>query len=183
MSGTFGRIVPTAIVLVVVAWCCWPYLEGARLAGGVQPGDKLPRITASLLSPDVKPAPERNPFQPFQTKKADPPESENPEEPPPDQEETIAEEDNVDIFSGLVLGAIFIQGDRRMALINGQICRQGGPLVISASTTEPCIVAEISSDKVLLLYRGQTVVLRYEGLAFSDDPRADPTEGMEQHDE
>ncbi len=170
MSGTFGRIVPTAIVLVLVAWCCWPYLEGERPATGVQPGDNSPRITASLLSPDVKPAPERNPFQPFHASKADSPEGKEPRAPLPGQEEAIAEKDDTDIFSGLVLGAIYIQGDRRMALINGQVCRQGEPLEISASTTEPCIVAEISSDKVLLLYRGQTVELRYEGLALSDNP-------------
>jgi hypothetical protein len=173
MSGTLGKMAPTAIVLVLAAWCCWPYLEGPRSAGGVQQGDELPRITASLLSPDVKPAPERDPFQPFHASKADSPEGKEPRAPLPGQKKAIAEKDDADIFSGLVLGAIYIQGDRRMALINGQVCRQGDPLAISASTTEPCIVAEISSDKVLLLYRGQTVELRYEGLAFS----ADPTEG------
>lgn len=179
MSGTLGKMAPAAIVFVLVGWCCWPYLEGPRPAAEVQQGGNRPRIPGSLLSPTIDPAPDRNPFRPPRAEKAAPPESEEPTPPPPGQQEAPAEEDGTDIFSRLVLDAIYIQGDRRVALINGQVCEQGEPLAISASTTEPCIVAEISADKVLLLHRGKTVELKYGGLTFSTDP----AEAVEQRHE
>ena len=138
MSGTLGKMAPAAIVLVLVAWCCWPYLEGPRPAAEVHQGGNRPRIPGSLLSPTVEPAPDRNPFRPLRAEKAAPPESKEPTPLPPDQQEAPAEEDGTDIFSRLVLDAVYIQGDRRVALINGQVCEQGEPLAISASTTLHC---------------------------------------------
>lgn len=180
MSGTLGKMAPAAIVFVLVGWCCWPYLEAPRVATEVPQGVKTPRISGSQLSPAVEPASGRDPFRPLRAEKADPPESKEPAPPPPPaQGEAPAKEQSTDIFRGLVLDAIYIQGDRRVALINGQVCEQGEPLPISASTTEPCIVAEISADKVLLLHREQTVELKYGGLTFSTNP----AEALEQRDE
>ncbi len=128
MSGTFGKMAPTAIVFGLVAWCCWPYLAGPPSATGVQPKADLPRIAGVLLSPEVEPAPNRNPFQPPPAREPDPPASEEPGARPPEpggQEKAVAEKDPVDVLSGLVLGAIYIRGDRRVALINGQLCQQG----------------------------------------------------------
>jgi hypothetical protein len=75
------------------------------------------------------------------------------------------EDTSANILAGLALGAIYIQGDRRVALINDRVYAQGERLAISASAAEPCIVSQISADRVLLLYRGQTVELEYAGQA------------------
>ena len=175
MSGMFGKLAPIATVFGLTVWCCWPYLEGAPEGTGLQQGGDLPRISGALLSPTVQPAPERNPFQPPLVSKATPPETEEPSAqsavgtqssvgtPAPEQQEAVVEEESPDIFSGLVLGAIYIQGNRRVALINGQVCEQGDRLAISASSADPCIVTEISADKVLLSHGGQTVELKYAG--------------------
>lgn len=164
MSGTLGKLAPTAIVCGLVAWCCWPHLEGSHWATGVQPAAELPRLAGELLSPQIEPAPDRDPFQPPPVRKPAPPENRQPAEPPPgkvEHERTVVEEAPVDVFSGLALGAIYIRGDRRVALINGRVYQQGQPLVLSVPAADPCIVTEVSAERVLLLHRGQTVELKY----------------------
>jgi hypothetical protein len=189
MSATLSKMAPTAIVFTLVVWCCWPYLEGPRQETEGQQAD-LPRIGSSLLSPTVEPAPDRNPFQPLHANQPDPPVSEKPVARPPEQPPAPAKQDSTDIFQGLVLRAIYIQGDRRVALINDRVYAQGESLVISADSqghgtrpadgrvTDPCVVANISADKVLLLCRGRTVELKYAGLGLGADATL-PPEGDE----
>ena len=64
----------------------------------------------------------------------------------------------------LALSATYVQGDRRLALIDGRIYKQGDRLKISGATSEPFIVTEISAQKVLIQQGGRTVELRYQGL-------------------
>jgi len=179
MSGTLGKMAPTAILFMLLAWCCWPYLERPRSTTGVRLGSDLPRITGTLLSPAVEPASARDPFQPPQTSQPAPPPSRKPTAPPPEQPKPPAEARATDVLAGLSLGAIYIRGDRRVALINDRVYAQGERLDISASAAEPCTVAEISADKVLLLHRGQTVELKYAGLDVSHHA----TEAVEQRRE
>ena len=164
MSGTLGKMAPTAILFMLLAWCCWPYLERPRSTTGVGQGSDLPRITGALLSPTVEPASVRDPFQPPQASQPAPSPSKKPTAPPPEQPKAAAAEKVTDVFAGLSLGAIYIRGDRRVALINDRVYAQGERLTVSASAAEPYIVGEISADKVLLLHRGQTVELKYAGL-------------------
>ncbi len=74
-----------------------------------------------------------------------------------------------DGLSSLTLNATYIQGNRRLALIDGQVYEQGESLAISDSMPGPCIVARISADKVLIRHRDQTVELKYGSPAFSHD--------------
>jgi hypothetical protein len=183
MSRTLGRMAPTAIVFALAVWCCWPYLDELRSSLEVEQGGDLPRITSSLLSPTVEPVPKRDPFQPPPAIRADPPGSKKPEikklaasSPHPQagprqagaSDQANAQRPGTDVVKTLVLEAIYIQGDRRVALINDRVYAQGEPLAISDPAAEPYIVAQISPDKVLLLHRGQTVELPYAG----GDPRA-----------
>ena len=67
------------------------------------------------------------------------------------------------IVKRLTLKATYIQGSRRFALIDGRVYEQGKPLAISHLVKEPCIVARICADKVLIRHRDQTVELGYRG--------------------
>jgi hypothetical protein len=146
MSRTLGRMAPTAIVFALAVWCCWPYLDELRSSLEVEQGGDLPRITSSLLSPTVEPVPKRDPFQPPPAIRADPPGSKKPEikklaasSPHPQagprqagaSDQANAQRPGTDVVKTLVLEAIYIQGDRRVALINDRVYAQGEPLAIS----------------------------------------------------
>lgn len=182
MSRPISKLAPAAVVLVVAAWCCWPYLEGPKAVTGVEQQPDLPRITRSQLSPEVQPASERDPFRPVAAEKADSPQGEEspPSSPLPVQEKAAEQQKDItEILSGLVLGATYVQGDRRVALINGRVYQEGERLAIATPLAEPCVVAGISADRVLLLHRGRTVELIYPDPAFG----ADPTTAVEQRHE
>lgn len=74
-----------------------------------------------------------------------------------------------DRLSNLTLSATYVQGKRRFALIDAQIYEQGQLLAISESLKEPCFVAEISADKVLIRHGDRTVELKYGRPTFSAD--------------
>jgi len=165
MSGTLGRMAPTAVTLLLIASCCWPQLELRRPGTRVRSTAELPRISSTLLAPPVEPAPDRDPFQPLHVRQDPPSQPENQAtEVPPDQDTAVAATDTDgtdDPLENLVLNAVCIRGDRRVALINGQVCQQGKALPRPDSQKEPCIVAEVLADKVRLVHRGQTVELEY----------------------
>ncbi len=181
MSSTIGRMMPSAVVALVVTWCCWPYLDGPGLLSDVRPAGDLPRITPSMLSPSIVPAGRRDPFQP---PAAPPTASTGSRLPPkpgpaaprpvPAGQKPAAKEQTVDVLSGLVLGATSIQGSRRFALINGRICRQGEELPISGAAAAPWVVAHIAADKVLLRHRGQIVELGYRNPISTARSKQDP---------
>lgn len=170
MSRTIAKIMPMATVVALVSWWCWPYLEGPDTVAASRPKDELPRITDPLLSPDVEPTAPRDPFRPVHQEKTDSLEREPLPTPPPAQPKPPAEDQIRETLSGLVLGATYIQGDRRAALIDGRVYRQGEPLELSTPTPEPCVVAGIFPDKVLILHRGRTVEVTYPDPASSAEP-------------
>ncbi len=179
MSSMLAKMAPTAVVAVLVVWCCWPYLEAPRQDQALQHDDDSPRIAGSLLSPAVEPAPDRDPFQPPPTKQPpltkqeEPVAIPRPAEPPAENPQPAEEEETAKPLDDLVLRAIYIQGDRRVALINDQVCAQGDLLVTSPTSTDPCVVAEITAERVRLLHRGQTVELKYAEPASGAKPAAD----------
>jgi len=188
MSQAIGKLAPTAIVAAVVAWCCWPYLREPTSGAGVEEDGNLPQIARSLLSPAIKPASSRDPFQPLDTKKTVSTRSQQPTAPGTTQEVPTPKEDTTDILNSLALDATYIQGNRRVALINGRVCVQGEPLAISDSAplsqvAEPWIVTQISAHKVLIQRRGRTVELRYRDPVLKVKPGKADEQRYEEHRE
>ena len=171
MSELLGKMGPTAIVAALTVWCCWTYLGKAGSDVGLQEPSELPRIALPLLEPAIPAVCDRDPFRPPETKKTVSIESEKPRAPEPVQKNPAPEKTIADLLSGLALNATYIGADKRMALISGQLCRQGEPLAISDSTTEPCIVAEICEQKVLIRHRGRTMELTYGDSSAKVDSR------------
>jgi len=170
MSATIGKLVPTAAVATVAIWCCWPYFGETVSRVGMQQADSLPQIAQSLLSSVIEPTSDRNPFKPWEALNTDSTPNEQPTAANTAQNAQSPEEDAFDILNSLMLDATFIQGSRRMALINGRVCEQGEPLAISGSIAEPCIVSRISAHSVLIQYGDRTVELTYRSAVASANP-------------
>ena len=191
MSVAIEKYAPTAIIMALAAWCCWPYLSEPGGAAGPKEDGKLLKISNSLLSPAIKPVCRRDPFRPADTtstvsdKHGQPTaspkhgaaatssrgngtslvSSQNREAPTPSAAGRAGPAPNADIpniLQSLTLGATYIRGDQRIALINGRVCREGEQLAISNAREAPCLVKQIFPDKVVLQYRGQTTELEYQ---------------------
>jgi hypothetical protein len=171
MSGTLSRLAPTAAVAAFVAWCVWPYVSGAGPRRFVQEPAEVPQIAGSLLQPAIVPAGDRDPFRPADADQPDPSDlvaraaepAARQAAPAAEEAAPLAQVRPGDVLDQLVLDATIIHGDRRLALINGQVCGPGDAVVVSGLTTEPCTVAEITAHKVLLTFRGETLQLEYRG--------------------
>jgi hypothetical protein len=73
---------------------------------------------------------------------------------------------NVDrIAARMKLQATYIQGDRRLAVINGRLYNQGDQMPVSGSPAESCQVKKISAYSVVIGYRGRAAEVGYPGLA------------------
>jgi hypothetical protein len=178
MSGRIAKIAPTAIVLAVMGYLCWPYFNEAPDAPDETKENKLPVIATALLSPPPEPAPDRDPFkQPGQTKSAAPV---APKPKTPATARSLA--DAVNTMNGQVLNATYIHGERRLALISNRIYAEGEELKSQSSTASPLTVARIYPDKVLLRRDGVTLELKYVTPASrpadgASSPRAGPPAG------
>jgi hypothetical protein len=157
MSGRLKKIAPTAIVAAVLGYLCWPYFTDPEAAAGQKKESTLPVLTAALLSPPPEPAPDRDPFsqgknwsaavtakKPKATVKK-----------PPPVENTL---------TGQALNATYIHGERRLALISGQVYAEGEPLKGQNSSSSLLTVARICPDKVILRRGGETLELRYASI-------------------
>jgi hypothetical protein len=173
MSERIGKIVPTAIVAAVLAYLCWPYVNESTGAAEEKKENKLPVISQALLSPPAEPAPERDPFRQRGdkkwsaaltgqgTKKAAAPRA-------------LAD---VNPLGSQVLGATYIRGDRRFALISGHIYAEGEQLKGQSSLVSPLTVARIFPDKVLLRRDGETLELKYAAAPPRSADSAAPPKG------
>lgn len=161
MSTAIGNLLPSAVVAAVVAWCCYPYLDEPGSDAGFQQEAGPPQIVGALLSPVIESASDRDPFKPRGENGTDSAGNEQPGIAALAGKSPPRKEDAFDVSSNLMLAATYIQGNRRVALINGQVCEPGDTLRISGPITEPCTVTRIFADTVVLLHRNQIVELKY----------------------
>jgi hypothetical protein len=59
-NSPFANLIPSAVLVALMAYLSWPYLEPAR--SSANPPGKLPKITEAVLHPAVLPATKRDPF-------------------------------------------------------------------------------------------------------------------------
>ncbi len=162
MHELVGKFAPTAIVVALMVYCCWCCLCVPQPEPVVLNEGDLPQINSALLSPVIQPVPDRNPFRPLEAVKMVSAKGKVPTTAGPGQEEPATQRSIAEVLSSLALNATYIQGNQRLAMIDGRVYRQGEPLAIPGeSVTEPCVVARIAADKVLIRHRGQTVELKY----------------------
>ncbi len=199
MAVSIGKFAPTAIVLAAVGYCCWPYLEDPGQRPKLDDGKKLPEISASVLAPNIKPAPGRDPFgltgevdmfkvlQPGTAKKgaATPAGGAVSKKLSPAEEQAALEKAKAEAaeiarkavaqdlkvaLNSTTLNATCLRGSHRSAVINSEVFNEGQTL--DNLSTRPIKIAAIYAHKVLLELEGQTVELTYENV--SSTPESGP---------
>jgi hypothetical protein len=164
MSPLVHKFAPVAIVAGLFGWCCWPYLK-APDALVLESGKPL-EVGASLLSPDVDPAPARDPFRPpslNETALHETTPTVVQATPSPVEEKPPAERPLAEVMQSLALDATVIHGDRGIALINGKVYAEGDSLAVSGPVVHPYTVARISAYAVLIQHLAETAELQYRG--------------------
>jgi len=164
--------------MVFVAYCVWPSLSEMASAPRLTPPKKVPELAAALFSPAMPPCPTRNPFE-----WTDAALLAAAKQSPKAVGKTAAQaatlgtakvaDKPVDPLGGLRLEATSILGDRRLAVINGQLYALHDRLAGNASTP-PYRIVGVLSYKVLLEREGKTVELTYSETASrpASSPRA-----------
>ena len=186
MSSTIGKLAPTAVVAAMIVWCCWGYLEPGP-GQTVSRGSELPRIAPELYAPPGEPVSPRDPFRPVLAEKpvpAEKPKVARKNAKPKPQAKKLAEEAPIpsvvavhvsqrDILSRFTLQGTYIRGNRRVAIINGQVFRQGQTMPISRVSKDLCTITQIGPYKVVLRHRGRNMELTYRNPTFKTDPRGE----------
>jgi hypothetical protein len=177
------KLAPLAAVLAVMIYCM---TLGTTVAGSKKsnkPPEKLPEFKAELFAPKLPPRAKRNPFylpgeEPTVIVEAA----------PKDKKAAPAKIDNVaaakEYFSGLVLNATYLVGERRLATINGHIYKEKDKLNSSEPQVPTFVVSQILPYEVVLECGGQLFHLRYSDvyagakinpIAKSSDTRGKPS--------
>lgn len=154
MSHELIKLGPLAGFLLAVGYCVWPHV--APPPHQAAPTPSLPKIDSSLLKPDFGPPSARDPFR----QAGDPVQLvAQPSEARESQAASSVVRSNA---SGTVaaprmpapvfaLGATLVSGDRRAAIINGRVYRQGERLEGSeGSPRTSWTVARIEPGRVVL---------------------------------
>jgi hypothetical protein len=189
MAASFLKMAPTIVVVAASAACAWPYLWGPLEAA--PPGPKeapLPEIKAALLEPAVGTNFDRDPFQEtaaarlalarpafarlqarvvgwFRRRPADDP-----------GDGTYAATGKVEAAgpgADLVLNGTFLQGERRLAVINGRVYAPGEPLKGLDAARGRYVLAEVRPLAVVIDAPGRRLELSYRGP--SSAPPAGPS--------
>ena len=159
MSATLKNLGPVSVTFVMVIWCCWSSTGQQKERFDFGSASAPPKIARSQLNPTPSEIVDRDPFRPV-TKDID---SALTAPQLAATEEVI--EPKIDLhklFAGVVLDGTFERGNRRFALIDGELWEEGVPKICSADMTEPCVARIMSSNLVVIEHDGQSVELTYQ---------------------
>ena len=125
MARSIKQMLPLLTILALAGYCCWSEEDSTppKSSGKGAKNSSSPEITQALLTPSSAPVPVRNPFQnpsvdPSKTKKALATAAKK-------GDLLAAKSDLEKQLKQLVLRATFIQGERRLAMINDRFYGEG----------------------------------------------------------
>ncbi|RUL84178.1 hypothetical protein [Tautonia sociabilis] len=154
LSDSLVKLGPLGGFLVAVGYCAWPYVSPPRPPA--PPPARMPKIEASWLDPDLKPASDRDPFRgtgsppPPPALAASPgpagPAGPAPRASEPERPIRVASR-RVEPSPEFRLGATLVSGPRRAAIIDGKVYRQGDRFESAAG---PWTVQWVEPGRVLL---------------------------------
>ncbi len=192
MDIPLDKVIPRALALAAVVYCLWPSMKTFFEKPKPESPEKVPEITAALLSPSVPPAPTRDPFERItaelasKRKRIIPPAAKDTKGKQRQQSEstTAAQEGQKQRRSthgsppesaragagkrqpvALNLEATCIVGDRRLAVINGRLYAPEDTLPSPGPWSSPCRVVRVLPYKVVLKRGGKFVELFYANSA------------------
>jgi len=133
---------------------------GSGSKSEAKPPAKLPVFTAALYSPEFPPRSKRNPFylpgeEPTAIAKSGQLEKK------PAEVKAASANGASDFFSGLVLNATCLLGEKQLAIINGHAYKQKDTLKTQNPAIPPFVIAQILPYEVLLECQGKILHLRY----------------------
>jgi hypothetical protein len=164
MVAYLHKFGPIAVVGLVFAWCCWPYIVDSSDSKKRKGDNGLLSISKAMLSPTLKDRSERNPFQSIEDITRDLINDKDPEKKKKQEEtgeEQAGEGGKVEKSSSLVLQGTMIQGDESYAIIGGKIVSRGDRVATEGGTRNSWIVAKVYEEKVLLKRGAATRMLKY----------------------
>jgi hypothetical protein len=190
MTALLAKSWPVLVVAAVVGYCGWPAADApGRLARKDAPAETA-KPSRDSPSPENASLPVRDPFRPVEApqangsavkaqktpatmlakgqKEKEKGQKDLPSRDGPGKADTAGKVDTTaakagkaDLLRGLVLQAIFVQGERRITLINDRFYVEGAALNMPDQHVPPCIVAQIHRDKVLLKCQEQNMELKF----------------------
>jgi hypothetical protein len=180
MGPLLLKLGPTALVLVLTAWCCWS--SDSEPAGPNEARKEGATIAPGLLAGVKAPDPDRDPFG---LKTAPPADSGRKKAPAPAavasspkttavaKTARSAPPDLASLVRGLSLKATCARENGGVALINGRFYNQGETVPGSIGSPVALVIDRVCEDRVVFRYEDQTVELKFsEGLTKSTAPRS-----------
>ena len=175
MASPIGKLAPTAVVVVAVSYCAWPYVFPSS-DGAAKQAAAMPEIAATQLSPVILPPPKRDPFQELDGAVNRTADRNNAAAAPVAGVHGAAgsraasaargkSNGPADPLGDLALSATSILADRRLAVINGRIYAEQERLTTQDPSAPPCTVVRILRDRVMLECEGRTTALHYADAA------------------
>ena len=191
MDIPLDKVIPRALALAVVGYCLWPSMTAFFSTPKTTMPKKMPELTAALLSPELPPAPTRDPFLentamlasslknvPRSTVKS----SAGLGRTKPSAAKAPTVKTNRRVTTGaraggkptakrtgnsgrLTLEATCIVGDRRLALINGRLYAPKETLSLPGLSATPCEIISVMPYKVVLKCGAKNMELTYPNVA------------------
>ena len=168
MQKTLLKFAPQAMVLAVTLYWSWPALKVALpQAAAAHPTaeSKAPlgkAFAATVLSPKFLPFPKRDPFQ---LADHSPKNGKLVKSGKGGKKLDAAAKVAAMRDSGMVLSGTCIMGNKRMAIINGQVYKEKDSIPQPGEDTPSCFITNILPHRVLLSYQGEVVQLSYVNVA------------------
>ncbi len=163
MAELMRKMAPMAVVAMVFAGCCWPYVSGSATGTSSQQDSDIAQLSKELLSPVLKPANDRDPFRPVKlalgSLKGNQPGSGGPGRNGPGGKKA-AEATHLRQRE-FALGGTYVQGNRSMAIINGKVYEPGDTLAGSDAARQSWVVKRILPEEVLIQSGEKTTKLTY----------------------
>ena len=155
MSDLLHKIGPVVVVSIIFTWVCWPYITGAATSIGSNGNGNSIALPNNLLSPSVKDPNQRDPFQVVKSAamnmiqgKLAGTKDKTPEYVDPEKEQTTGTTANRE--NAFALTGVYIQGNNRMAILNGALYRIGENIKGSEIAGKPWVLKQILSDRVVV---------------------------------
>jgi hypothetical protein len=163
MPTSITRFAPQLIVLTVAAYWGWSALGdflpkgSAAISSGNKNVAASKEFAATALSPKFSPLATRDPFTTPGARAKKIAKGHKPGQKP--ALETLAIADGASL--GLTLSATCILGDRKFAMINGQVYREKETVQTAGSEPMSCVVTSILPREVVLSWQGKLLRLDY----------------------
>ena len=164
------KIGPIAVVAAVFTWCCWPYISGSATATGSGEEGAVITIAKKFFSPKVSTTHGRDPFQSVQDA-AEEFLSNSAMGTSNSSTSSRTNNNRTDTakvqIKGFLLNGTYVQGDRRMAIINSTLYRVGEYLDDTDTPGKKWKLLQIYPDRVVLGCGKQTKVV---GTSYASTP-------------